>query len=866
MKRSIIIFSHTGKQFDEVKCKSGVPSDQKNRCGAANEKFIRMKRIFFPLFLFSAIIANAQQANSDTAWKHQYRAAATKINDVVNTKLDVKFDYDKSYMYGKAWVTLKPHFYPTDSLTLDAKGMDIKEVALDKNGKHIPLKYTYDDSLQLHIDLGKTYKGDEKYTVYIDYVSMPDNRKTHGSAAITDDKGLYFINPKGEIKDKPIQIWTQGETESNSVWFPTIDKPDQKSTVDISMTVPAKYVTLSNGLLVKQKNNSDGTRTDEWKLDQPIAPYLFFMGVGDYAIVKDSYKGKPVEYYVEHAYEPVARKIFGNTPEMIGFYSKILGIDYVWPKYDQIVGRDYVSGAMENVTATLHQETAQQNARQLTDGNVWEDVIAHELFHHWFGDLVTTESWSNLTVNESFANYSEQLWEEYKYGKDAGMAQGYKDMQDYFASNSRDKDLVRYFYKDKEDMFDAVSYNKGGRILNMLRHYVGDSAFFKSLNVYLNANKYGTGEADKLRLAFEEVTGQDMNWFWNQWYYGSGNPVLDIVYSYDAAAKTSTVTIAQTQKNEQIFKLPVDIDIYHGKEKVRHSVWMTQQKQSFTFDVGEKPDLINVDGDKILLAEKQDHKTLKEFISQYNLAGNYIDRAEAVSYAIGHINEPGAKDFLMQALDDKFHGIRGDILQQLDPSAYTADDLKKIEAIAKTDPDRIVRSNAIDVLGIGKDTVYKQLYLQGIHDSSYSVAGAALQALSAIDPQTAMSFVPELQKDARGRLKSTLFALTINTKTDADFDEIYNNYAALPFGQEKGDQTFLMTRYLNNLQDTAHFNKLTDEIVKARDKFGATYPQYKQMVNQIFGNIIESKKSQLATTASNKAEIQAEIDYLQSKL
>lgn len=824
-----------------------------------------MKRILFPLFLFCAFLANAQQPDSDTAWKHEYRAAATKVNDVVNTKLDVKFDYDKSYMYGKAWVTLKPHFYPTDSLTLDAKGMDIKEVALENGNKRIALKYSYDDSLQLHIDLGKTYKGGEKYTVYINYVSMPDKRKSHGSAAITDDKGLYFINPKGEIKNKPVQIWTQGEPESNSVWFPTIDKPDQKSTVDISMTVPAKYVTLSNGLLVKQKSNGDGTRTDEWKLDQPIAPYLFFMGVGDYAVVKDSYKGKPVEYFVEHEYEPVARKIFGNTPEMMAFYSKILGVDYVWPKYDQMVGRDYVSGAMENVTATLHQETAQQNARQLTDGNVWEDVIAHELFHHWFGDLVTTESWSNLTVNESFANYSEQLWEEYKYGKDAGMAQGYKEMQDYFASNSGDKDLVRYYYKNEMDMFDAVSYNKGGRILNMLRHYVGDSAFFKSLHRYLVTNEYGTGEADKLRLAFEDITGQDLNWYWNQWYYGSGHPVLDITYSYNTAAKTSTVTIAQTQKNEQIFKLPIDIDIYHGQEKIRHSVWMTQQKQSFSFNVGERPDLINVDGDKVLLAEKNDHKNLKEFIDQYNLAGNYIDREEAVAYAISHINDAGAKDFLMHALDDKFHAIRSDILQQLDPSAYTTGDLEKIRTIAKADPDRIVRSNAIDILGITKDTAYKQLYLQCIYDSSYSVAGAALNALSAIDPQTAMHFVPELQKDARGRLKSTLFALTIETKTDADFNEIYTNYAALPYGQEKGDQTFLMIRYLNNLQDTAHFNKLTDEIVKARDKFGEPYPQYKQAVNRVFGNIIESKKAQLAT-ASNKAEIQAEIDYLQGKL
>ena len=175
------------------------------------------------------------------------------------------------------------------------------------------------------------------------------------------------------------------------------------------MTVPSKYVTLSNGLLISQKKNADGTRTDYWKMDLPHAPYLFFMGVGDYAIVKDKYKNMPVDYYVEKEYAPVAKKIFGETPAMIGFFEKITGIPYPWPKYDQIVGRDYVSGAMENTTATLHQESAYQNARQLVDGNSWEDVIAHELFHQWFGDLVTTESWSNITLNESFADYSETL-------------------------------------------------------------------------------------------------------------------------------------------------------------------------------------------------------------------------------------------------------------------------------------------------------------------------------------------------------------------------------------------------------------------------------------------------------------------------
>ncbi len=308
-----------------------------------------MKKFLIAVFIFCSLSSTAQDPVTVTAskkhpWENIYRGEATKINDLVHTKLDVGFDYKRSLMYGKAWLTLHPHFYATDSLNLDAKSMLIHEVAMVENGKAIPLRYSY-DSMNLRIALDRMYHGGENYTVYINYTAQPDvfEAEHHGgSAAITDDKGLYFINPLGKEKDKPTQIWTQGETESNSVWMPTIDKPNQKTTLELNMTVPDTDVTLSNGLLVRQTNNGDGTRTDSWKLDQPFSPYLVFMGVGNYSVIKDSYEGKEVAYFVEKPFASVARKIFGLTPEMIAFYSKVLGVDYPWPKYDQMTGRDYI--------------------------------------------------------------------------------------------------------------------------------------------------------------------------------------------------------------------------------------------------------------------------------------------------------------------------------------------------------------------------------------------------------------------------------------------------------------------------------------------------------------------------------------------
>jgi aminopeptidase N len=795
-------------------------------------------------------------------WKKTYRAAATRYDDLINTKLEVKFDFDKSYMYGKAWVTLKPHFYPTDTVSLDAKGMDIHALALDKDGKREPLKYDY-DGMMLRIHLNRTYKNTEDYTLFIDYTAKPNELLQHrGSAAITDAKGLYFINPKGEDKNKPTEIWTQGETEANSVWFPTIDKPNQKTTEEIYMTVPAKYVTLSNGLMVGQKTNSDGSRTDHWKMDLPHAPYLFFMGVGEYSIVKDSYKGKEVAYYVEKPYAAVARRIFGHTPEMIAFYSRITGVDFPWPKYDQIVGRDYVSGAMENTTSTLHAENAQQDARELTDGNQWEDVIAHELFHQWFGDLVTTESWSNITLNESFADYSETLWNEYKYGKDAGDAVNYAGLTSYLQQpGNADKDLVRYYYADKEDVFDQVSYPKGGRILNMLRNYVGDSAFFKSLNLYLTTNKFKSAEAANLRLAFQAVTGEDLHWYWDQWYYGSGHPKLTIDYAYDDAAGKVQVIVNQTQESGKIFKLPIAIDLYNGPMKERHKVWIQDKADTFTFTYKNHPDLVNVDGDKILLCEKTDNKTLDNYIAQYKYAGGYVDRREAVEYCAKHQDEAKAAALLKTALKDRFYRIRNLVLNRLEFKNETAQAAFEptIADLSAHDPNRVVKAKAIEILGSFGNPQYKALFIKATSDSSYTVAGKALEALSTLDSTAALNLARKLiAEPAKGELSVAISGALIKSGDESNFDLISDNFEKMPVGQAKFQFVGPYASMLAKVKSTDKLKHGVDLLVQ----FKEAIPQaYRGQTDPYFNKALQglAKKKQ----ADGQ---QDQADYIATKL
>ena len=785
-----------------------------------------MKKLSFLLALLAGPIFLMAQFNNepaDTSWKKIYRASSPRINDLVHTKLDVRFDYSKAWMYGKEWLTLKPHFYATDSLTLDAKGMEIKEIAMvykstlkdKKDGMFTkkPLKYI-NDGLQLKITLDKTYQGGEEYTIYIDYISKPNEVKVKGSAAINDAKGLYFINPNGEDSNKPIQIWTQGETEANSVWMPTIDKPNQKTTEEIYMTVPAKYITLSNGLLMGKQINTDGTRTDYWKMDLPHAPYLFFMGVGDYAIIKDSYKGKEVSYYVEKDQAPFARGVFGLTPEMIKFYSDKLGVEYAWPKYSQIVGRDYVSGAMENTSATLHQESAYQNARQLTDGNSWETVICHELFHQWFGDLVTCESWSNITVNESMADYSQTLWMEYKHGKDAGDDENQQGLQQYLSNPSESKkDLVRFRYSDKEDVFDLVSYQKGGRVHHMLRNYVGDDAYFKSLNNYLTTNKFKPGESGQMRLAFEEVTGQDMNWFWNQWFYGSGHPIVKIDYAYDDAAGKASVIIEQTQKTDKIFRLPLAVDVYNGSVKKRYKVWTENKIDTFTFSYTQRPDLINVDADKVMLWAKTDNKTDANFIQQWKNAPLYMDRREALDY----FAKKSMKE-LAEGLKDKYAALRRSTIQKLGESKFAKDAevISGIENLAGTETDKKTKAAAIRFLGKLKDARYKDLFTKNVSDSSYTVSGAALQALIMLEPETAYTLAKKYSNDAKGDLGDAIAEVIMSKGNESDFEFILNLYDKSAPSQDKLTSSETFCAFLEKVNNLANVKKGIDAILRFR--------------------------------------------------
>ena len=835
-----------------------------------------MLKILISALLLMTLQVSAQNDEpiEDTSWKKNYRGFASKENDLIHTKLVANFNYAKSQMNGEVWLKLHPHFYATNKLTLDAKGMDIHNVSMVSNKSNKTLKYDY-DGLLLNIELDKIYKSTETYTVYIKYTAKPNDYKANGSEAITDAKGLYFINPLGIDTTKPTQIWTQGETEGTSVWIPIIDKPNQKCTQEFHLNVPNKYVSLSNGLLVKQTDNKNGTRLDVWKMDQPHSPYLFFIGIGDYAIIKeevaiatdgqaiatdgkaiatdgkataiDGKKKIEVSYYIEKAYAKEAQKIYGKTPAMISFYEKILGVPYPWVKYAQMSARDYVSGAMENTTCTLHGDAVQQNARELVDGNNWEGTIAHELFHQWFGDLVTAESWSNLTVNESFADYSQTLWLEHSKGKDFGEYENYIGQRSYLSSpDAAEKDLVRFYYNDREDMFDLVSYQKGGRILNMLRHYVGNDAFFASLNKYLNDNKFSTGSATKLKLAFEAVTGKDLNWFFNQWYFGDGHPYVRINQKYDDVKKQVLVVIQQTQTQDKIFELPVGIDVYAANQKNHYDVWSKNRVDSFYFPSSVSPDNVNIDNEKILLWEKDETKPLSQYIFQYKHASNFIDRLEALDQAAENMKDPAALSLIKSALKDTFYVIRQKAIQSFNPAALPTEVETEIANLMTKDPSNFVRETAIDAIGALNKQVYKPLFEQLTQNESYLVSGAALDALEKIDSLTAIK-IATINSNTVIKKRLNIAVTKILTKYGDEnvFDFVAAKFEALSIqSEEKFYMTMPFASLLIKTLDEAKFKKGIDLIVAFRNAIPEGYrTQTDPYFNtQILGTILKKKK------------------------
>lgn len=740
--------------------------------------------------------------------KHGYKPSRTRFHDLLHTRLELSFDWENRRAMGKAYLRLRPYFYPTSQLVLDAKGFDVHKVQWVAESGTKDLKYTYDGK-QLTIDLGRSLSREEEYEVFIDYTAKPYEREAKEGIAITSDLGLYFVNHDGKDPEKPRQIWTQGETQASSCWFPTIDATNERCTEEISLTVDKRYVTVANGRLVSQTDNEDGTRTDYWRQDLPHAPYLFALVVGEFAEVRDTWRDKPVNYYVEKEYEPYARLVFGNTPEMIEFFSQKLNYDYPWDKYSQIVVREFVSGAMENTGCVIFYDPLQHDASEHLD-ETNEDIIAHELFHHWFGDLVTCESWANLPLNESFASYGESLWFLNKYGKDYADHHLDKDLTLYLdESAEKQEPLIRYELDEPDDMFDRHSYQKGARVLHLLRAYVGEDAFWKSLALYLKRNEYSDVEIHELRIAFEDVTGQDLNWFFNQWFLSAGHPILDVRYE----TERNTVLVAVSQQQDlryfPVFQLPLKVQI--TDEQGNHSLFpveMTTQDTVFRIEWKGTPGNVVFDAERVLVGTMSESKPMGWWINQALYGPNYKQKQEAIAELADYLDQDEAVDALLARLKDPWWATREEALQVLRDyeGARQKTLYETFISLGKNDPKSDVRAEAISVFSDeevlrfaeekGLIASIDEMIEGGLKDSSYNVQATALAALTYRDGMRAYGIAREMETGRSTQILMITSAILMQIGQQADFDRVMANVKKMRTSQEKLQLLQYMGSYL----------------------------------------------------------------------
>ena len=675
-----------------------------------------------------------------------YQASRSRNFDLLHTKLSLRFDWEQQQVIGSASLKLVPYYYPQDLLILDARSMQIKAINLLDNTDKKALVYEYDND-QLYIALGKTFTRNETFTIEIDYVASPNDITVVGSDAITADKGLYFINPDGSDPYKPRQIWTQGETAANSAWFPTIDSPNERCTQEMYLTVADTLTTLSNGMLISSTEHGDGTKTDYWRMDKPHAPYLFMLAIGNFVKVTDDSGDVPLAYYLEPEYAQYGKDIFGRTPEMIRFFSEKLKYPYPWPQYNQVVVRDFVSGAMENTTATIFMEELMMNRKELADEN-WDYIIAHELFHHWFGDLVTCESWSNLPLNESFADFSESLWIGHRYGEDEGDYHAMISLENYLEEAEEEKkDLIRFYYEDKEDMFDRHSYEKGGGVLQMLKTFLGEEAFFDGLSYYLKKHAYKAVEIHDLRLAFEHVTGEDLNWFFNQWFLSAGHPVLEVEETY--ITDTLVLNFKQTQDLTRypVFKLPLFLELYSDGEVDRYPLLLNSEEEEIRIPISSKPDLVIIDGEQQLVGEIIHQQNDQALLFQLQYAEKLVARYRAFMSIADVENTETVRKALTFALKDRSHHVITlglDYIQAAPDFLSDAALLSQVKGLLTHDESE-VRSGALYALIQFDATTFEKEIMAGVADPSYGVQGVALEGVLEQDsPNKAEIFEPFL--------------------------------------------------------------------------------------------------------------------------
>jgi aminopeptidase N len=688
-------------------------------------KAVRLLACFSTAILLS-IDPSMQAQDRRGPFTREPRSLRTREVDQQHIRLDLSFDLDKQKFTGRATHRIAA-FRPLTKLTLDAGEMRVTKVALlGADAASTPLELKYELAANsLKIELDREYPANAELRLAIDYeVEQPR-------------KGAHFVVPDTEEPTQPRMVWTQSEPEYARFWFPCLDAPGDRITSETYVTAAANYFVLSNGKLQQKSENADGTVTWHWAQEQSHAPYLMSVVVGDFEAYEQQWDGIPITSYVPRGRLADAPRSFEKTPAMMRFFSEKIGFRYPWPKYAQICVDEYEWGGMEHTSATTLNLDTLHDERAHLDGDS-DGLVAHELAHQWWGDLVTCKDWAELWLNESFATYFDSLWTEHDEGGDEatwqrrGEANAYLD-EDRLVRRS----IVNYRYSTPENMFDRHSYPKGSRVLHALRFELGDELFWRALHRYVTVNQHRAVETADLRTAIEEATGVGMTWFFDQWLYHGGHPEFHVTWDWDQATKVATVQVKQTQKVDEltpIFRSSIEIELAGPTFNLLRRVQVSKSEETFHFPLEARPDRVCFDPRDWVLKTLRFDKSKEECLNQLAHDAHLICRAQAVQGLSNWAQDDDVVAALIRAAkSDVFWGVRQEAVQLLGKKSSDVVRTALLE-IAARDAKSHVRREAIAALGnFAHDEVRSFLRTAIKQDRSYQAVAEALRALRRVD-------------------------------------------------------------------------------------------------------------------------------------
>ncbi len=585
--------------------------------------------------------------------------APDRFVDVELIKLEIEVDLKEKKLWGKCTTQFRGVAPITGKIVFDAIDLVVTKVT-DSDGKELIFDRT---QKKLTVFLNNGIRNSEHDSIVIEY-SVQEPRA-----------GLYFIAPDSDYPERPWQLWTQGQDEDNRYWIPCLDSPNEKAATEMIVTVDDRYGAISNGKLVEvTQNPKKKTKTFHWKQSIPHASYLVTLCIGEFAEIEDKWKNSkgdeiPVTYYTIPGREPETKIAFGKTPKMLDFFSKKIGVDYPYEKYSQVVAWDFIYGGMENTSATTQTEYTLHPEDVDLDYSS-EPLVAHELAHQWFGDLLTCKEWAHAWLNEGFATYFESLWMEEEHGRDEFLYEIFTNEKIFKNEDSGDyrRPLITNVFMAPSDIFDRHLYEKGARVLHMLRSLVGEDLWWISIKRYVTENYAKTVETVDLQRAFEQTSGRSLSWFFEQWVYKAGFPEVKAEYEWVEEKKLAKISLKQTQKIDAftaIFRFALLIKIVTSDGEYIHEVMVDEAEKNIAFACNEKPKFVSVNVENKVLGNWSFNPGREILIEQLKKDRDVMGRIFAVK-TLSKDHSRASVEALAEALRlEKFWGVQSELCEAL---------------------------------------------------------------------------------------------------------------------------------------------------------------------------------------------------------